>query len=117
MLFQKFTVLAALMVFASQGAIALPYPASDDSQGLTDNLTENAADLKISRAEIENIIGRAASSSKLAGCLLGGAGMLFQQFNTLVALMELARCGIGKKITWAPERIMKIARRLLGTKY
>ncbi|KAF8799884.1 hypothetical protein BYT27DRAFT_7263502 [Phlegmacium glaucopus] len=43
MLFQRFTTLIALMVFASQGAIALPHPATgDDPQGLRDNVLDNA---------------------------------------------------------------------------
>ncbi|KAF8799882.1 hypothetical protein BYT27DRAFT_7200860 [Phlegmacium glaucopus] len=70
MLFQKFTILVALMVFTSQGAVALPYPARIDLRGLdTDNLSENAADLNT------NIVGEVAGSAVPAKKVLIGAAV------------------------------------------
>ncbi|KAF8799897.1 hypothetical protein BYT27DRAFT_7263511 [Phlegmacium glaucopus] len=70
MLFQQFTALVTLVVFALQGAMALPHPASDHAQDLVDNTSESTG------KTLGSLVGSVAPEALVDGGIEGAGGTL-----------------------------------------
>ncbi|KAF8805833.1 hypothetical protein BYT27DRAFT_7339566 [Phlegmacium glaucopus] len=82
MLFQQFTALVTLMVFAlPQGVMALPHPANAASETAGKTLGSLARFFAPDNVKNE------------ARAIMGAGGMLFQQFITIVSLIVFAPQG------------------------